>query len=217
MLNIAEQILLISLDDATGEAAPLPMGVLDTVLAGALLMDLVFAAGLKLSSPGLKLALASPLKDPLLNEVLGILKEEGLDMYPIDGAIRKLSSPHWEWNRKLAERLVDRHILEAHEERQLWFFKTKLYPMVDGGPERTCREHMRELLLGEKTVSEPRDLILISLLARSGLLDQILSQAERVHSQAKIEAILQQNHTLDEAIQAIIADIQTLFARLVLP
>jgi hypothetical protein len=217
MLNIAEQILLISLDDATGEVAPLPMGVLDAVLAGALLMDLVFAAGLKLSSQGLKLELASPLEDPLLSEVLGILKEDGLDVYPIDGAIRKLASPHWEWSRKLAERLVDRHILEAHEERQLWFFKIKLYPMIEGGEERTCREHTRELLLGEKTVSEPRDLILISLLARSGLLDQILNQAERVQSQAKIEAILQQNQSLDDAIQAIIVDIQALFARLILP
>lgn len=217
MLSIAEQILLISLDDATGQTAPLPMGVLDVVLASALVMDLAFAAQLSMGSQGLRLSPSKPLEDSLLGEVLSILKEDGLEVYPLDAAIRKLSSPHWEWSKKLADSLVSRRILEAHEERQLWFFKTKVYPMVDGGEERTCREHIRELLLSDKAVSEPKDLVLISLLARSGLLDQLISQAEKVQCQAKVEAILQQNHTLDEAIGAITADIQALFARIILP
>lgn len=217
MLTIAEQLLLITLDDATGQLAPLPMGVLDVSLAGALLMDLVFAAKLKISSKGLHLELVSPLDDSLLREVYAVLKEDGVDPYPVDGALRKLSSPHWDWMSKLADRLVTKHILEAQEETHLWIFKTKVYPMLDGQEEYICRQRVRHLLLKEAPVTEAQDLILLSLLARSGLLEQILSQEELTQAKPKIGAILKQNHNFDEAIQAIITDMQALFARLILP
>ncbi len=217
MLTIAEQLLLITLDDANGEPAPLPMGVLDASLAGALLMDLVFAAKLKLSSKSLYLDLASPLEDSLLREIYAVLKEDGLNPYPVEGALRKLASPHWEWSTKIADCLVKKHILEAHEETHLWIFKTKVYPMVEGKEEHICRQRVRNLLLQETPVTEAQDLILLSLLARSGLLDQILSQEELTKARPKIEAILKQNHSFDEVIQAIITDLQAFFARLVLP
>lgn len=217
MLSIAEQLLLITLDDATGEPAPLPMGVLDVSLAGALLMDLVFSAKLRTASKALYLELLSPLEDSLLKEVFAILKEDGVNPYPVEGALRKLSSPHWDWSSKLADRLVKKHILEAHEETHLWIFKTKVYPMVDGKEEHICRQRVRNLLLEEPPVTEAQDLILLSLLARSSLLDQILSQEELVQAKPKVAAILHQNQGFDETIQAIITDMQALFARLILP
>lgn len=217
MLTIAEQLLLITLDDATGQPAPLPMGVLEASLAGALLMDLLFAAKLKLSSQGLRLELKNPLEDSLLREVFAVLKDDGQDPYPVDGAIRKLASPHWDWSTKLADRLVKKHILEAHEETHFWIFKTKVYPMIEGEEERICRQRVRDLLLEEAPVTESKDLILLSLLARSGLLDQIFSLEELAKARPKIEAILKQNHSFDEAIQAIIMDLQAFFTKVVLP
>jgi len=134
MLRFAEEILLLLLRDDDGKLIHVPERTLDRVIAGSVLMDLAMANRMYTDLEKLMLIDSTPIGDGLLDPTLAHVAAQQAES----------DSRYWvEFVASRAEgireeafaRLVDRGILERKDDRHLWVFRSRRYPMVDGKAE----------------------------------------------------------------------------------
>ena len=201
---LAEQVVLLSLDDETGR----PIGRLgmapDLALAGALLMDLALAGRIDTDRDRLWVADDAPTWDPVLDAALGQLLEPEA---PGDarGAIMILARDAGEARHALLHRLVEAGMLRQVETNALWLFRDTRHPKLDGAAAEDARTRLRSLLLREE-LPDPRDALLLGLVRAAGLLPVIFTEAELARIQGWLELVTRLeslNRSLGAAVAAV--------------
>ena len=71
---------------------------------------------------------------------------------------------------RAAERLCERGILRAAEDKVLFVFPRKLYPTRDAGPEQRMLARLRDAIFADRTELDPRTVVLLSLASGADLL-----------------------------------------------
>ena len=186
-LSLAEELLLLALNDEKGTvlmagATGLPFG-----LAGALLVELIEAGLLRIEGKALVAAPAGSARDEILD---GILSEVRI-------AKRTRDIKHWvgkvgrsggKIRAKLADRLVAKGILRKEEGRLLLIFPTTRYPQTNPMPEYGVRERIRAALRG-MTPPDERTAALISLVHACDLVGHLFDKGERRGAKKKAKEI----------------------------
>ncbi|MEM7224914.1 MAG: GPP34 family phosphoprotein [Pseudomonadota bacterium] len=179
-LTFAEEVMLLVLDDETGRIAPIGSYALNLTLAGAVLMDLAQRARIDADEDKIAVIDRSPTGEEILDPTLAQLAESP---EPHDARywVEEISGAGEEIKEKALEHLVRRGILQVVDQKILWVFETRRYPMVDCKEEQEVRERILEVVLGEMTPG-PRDVVLICLADACSIFESILSpdQLERV-------------------------------------
>ncbi|MEM1381507.1 MAG: GPP34 family phosphoprotein [Pseudomonadota bacterium] len=165
-LTLAEEILLLMLDDISGRNVA---GMPSYLAAGAALADLAFGGQLKTTGEGKKARFervygADQPTNAHLQAVLERLVEKGLDKKP-EALVSRVA------NTKgimalLRNGLVDRGILSRDEKKVLFFFTQTTYPTANAAPEAALKERLRAVIAGSDPVA-PEDAVLITL-AKTG-------------------------------------------------
>ena len=171
-LSLAEELLLIALDDDTGRliGSGAAASTLDRALAAALLMELTLASRLDSDTEKLFVLSTQPLGSPLLDEVLA----QSAAASPSQRSwVQQLSVRGPEIRERLTEQLVERGILQRVEQRLLWMFRQRAYPPTSGREEQEVRTRILALLHGQD-IPEPRDALLIGLIEAAGLIRELL-------------------------------------------
>jgi Golgi phosphoprotein 3 len=186
-LSLAEELLLLALNDEKGTvlmagATGLPFG-----LAGALLVELIGAGLLRIEGKALVAAPAGSARDEILD---GILSEVRI-------AKRTRDIKHWvgkvgrsggKIRAKLADRLVAKGILRKEEGRLLLIFPTTRFPQINPMPEYGVRERIRAALRG-MTPPDERTAALISLVHACDLVGYFFEKGERREAKKKAKEI----------------------------
>ena len=111
-LTLVEEVLLLALDDATGDLRPMPVMGLEYSLAGALLADLALAERID-SDPQQIIVLSSePTGDPLLDEPLATLAASTGPL-PVAHWLRVLAGEAQSLENAARARLIARGILRG--------------------------------------------------------------------------------------------------------
>jgi Golgi phosphoprotein 3 len=186
-LSLAEELLLLALNDEKGTVLMAGSMGLPYGLAGALLVELVEAGFLRIEGKTLVAARAGSARDEILDEVLGVIRS----------AKRTRDTKYWvgkigrsagKIRRKLADRLVDKRILQKEEHRLLLIFPTKRYPQTDPMPEYGIRERVRQALRG-MTPPDERTAALISLVHACELTGMLFDKGERREAKRRAKEI----------------------------
>ena len=186
-LSLAEELLLLALNDEKGTVLMAGSMGLPYGLAGALLVELVEAGYLHIEGKDLVAAARGSARDEILDEVLGVIRS----------AKRTRDAKYWvgkigrsagKIRRKLADRLVDRRILQKEEHRLLLIFPTKRYPQTDPMPEYGIRERVRQALRG-MTPPDGRTAALISLVHACELTGMLFDKGERREAKRRAKEI----------------------------
>jgi len=186
-LSLAEELLLLALNDEKGTvlmagALGLPYG-----LGGALLIELVDAGLLRIEGKALVAAPSGSVRDEILD---GILSE-------VRSAKRTRDIKHWvskvgrlggKIRAKLADRLVAKGILKEEQRRLLLIFPTTRYPQVNPMPEYSVRERIRAALRS-MTPPDERTAALISLVHACDLVGYLFDKGERRDAKKKAKEI----------------------------
>ena len=178
-------MILLLLDDHDGTFARVPRASLDYALAGAVLMELALENRIDTDLDRLVVVDATPLEDGLLDPTLAdIAEDEGGDArYWVQRTANRA-----EEIRELAlDRLVEHGILERRDERFLWVFESRRYPMIEGEAEREVKLRIMEVLFSD-VIPDPRDVVIISLAHACGIFDRLLSRQEVQNASARIRA-----------------------------
>ena len=84
--------------------------------------------------------------------------------------------------------LVKRGILEVRDEKFLWVFRSRRYPVIDGRAEREAKLRVTGVLLSDD-IPHPRDVAMICLVDACGILPEIFSEREIERAAPRIEQL----------------------------
>jgi hypothetical protein len=186
-LSLAEELLLLALNDEKGTvlmagATGLPYG-----LAGALLVELIAAGLLRIEGKALVAAPSGSARDEILDGVLSEMRSARRTR-DIKHWVGKVGRSGGKIRAKLAERLVAKGILRKEEGRLLLIFPTTRYPQVNPMPEYGVRERVRAALRG-MTPPDERTAALISLVHACDLVGPLFEKGERREAKKRAKEI----------------------------
>ena len=186
MLRFAEEIVLLSLRDDDGKFVPVPVTSMQHALAGAVLMDLALENRIDTDPENLVLIDSTPVGDSLLDPTLEMIAagEQHDARFWVEQTAREADAIR---DEALA-RLVERGILEQHDERFLWVFRSRRYPVIDGKEEREVKLRILGVLLSDE-IPDPRDIVIICLADACGILNQLLPKRELAGVRDRIEQV----------------------------
>lgn len=213
-LRFAEEIMLLLLDDEEGRFLRVPDWSMRYALGGAVLMDLALEDRIDTDLEKLILVDSTPLGEDLLDPVLAeIAGEEGTHnaRFWVERA-----AGHSDSIREAAvTRLVERGILERREDRFLWVFRSRRYPVVDGTAEQEVKLRIMELLFSEM-IPTPRDVVIICLADACGIFAELLSRRELQHVMPRIQ-FLRRMDLIGRAVTDAVWDIEVSLAQAIRP
>jgi len=209
MLTFAEEFLLLSHDEHSGQFHDVPRLILDTALAAAALMDLALRNRIDTDLKDLVMVDASPTGEKLLDHVLELIAADPGPHNTIDwlGRLRLEGSVL----RELAiHRLIERGILREQDGRFLWVFETRRYPLIDEQELQEVKLRIATLLFND-ALPDPRDVVIIALADTCGLLRKVFSNAELRHADARIQQIAKLD-LIGQAMRSTIVELQVALA-----
>ncbi len=192
MLRFAEEILLLLLSNEGGDIVPsLPPHSLNTVLAGAVLMDLALENRIDTDLERLMLIDPTPVGDELLDPTLAEIAQDAR-AYPVGHWLGLVAMHGDEIREQALSRLVQRSILESGGST-LFFLsnnvsRSKRYPVIDGEATEEVQFRIMRLLFSDD-IPDPRDIVIISLAAACDVFECILSRDELAEVQDRIDHI----------------------------
>ena len=177
MITFAEETLALLLDDKTGTFLPIGKYALEHALVGGVLMDLAFADRIDTDPEQLILIDATPTGNPMLDQTLKRIS--GSDATRDTAAwLEIISEEQGESIQEQAiESLVERGVLERREEKFLWVFRARRYPMMDGELQREARQRVVGVLFSGD-IPDPRDIALICIADACGVLKTVFGDKE---------------------------------------
>ncbi len=210
MLSFAEEILLLALDEERGAIKDFEYMALERALIGAVLMELTFLNRLDADMQTLHVINPAPTGHQVLDQVLTHLAQTTRDL-PIRDALRMLSGHASQIRQDALAHLLERGILKQEQNRILWVFAGKRYPVANNQEVKEVKTRLRELI-GSGQIPDPRDAVLISLIQSCDLWSEIFTPAEiaahreRILNLAKLDFIGQ---SLAQSIRDIGFEIMT--------
>ena len=187
MLRFAEEIMLLLLDDDGAEFVRVPEWSLRYALAGAVLTDLAMENRIDTDPQRLVVVDSTPVGDSLLDPTLARIAQ----------ATEPGDARHWvertaqhavKLRQQVLDRLVARGILQRRDDRFLWVFRARRYPVVDGKAEREVKLRIMAVLFSDE-IPDPRDIVIICLADACGIFKELLSRRELEHTRARIEQV----------------------------
>ncbi|MFF9474132.1 GPP34 family phosphoprotein [Streptomyces roseolus] len=203
-ITLAEEITLLSLDDASGEAKESQAAA--WAVAGGILLELALAGRVSVAGGRLTVTDEDPTGEALLDGRLAALAEWAGRR---DGA-PKVS----EWLRKdqakapaaTVARLCERGLVVEETRRVLGLFRVRRYPEADGSVERELRERLRAVVL-DGAAPDERTAGLIALL-HGAKLHRIAFPGEPREEVAARMAELAEGRWAGEGVREAIRDMQ---------
>ena len=209
MLRFAEEIMLLLLNDEDGEFVPVPGWSLQCAFAGAVLMDLALENRIDTDVEKLVLVDPTPLGDDLLDPALAVIARE-TKTYDARHWVERIADDAGEIREGALARLVERGILRREDNRFLWVFHSRRYPIIDGKAEREVKLRIMEVLFGDQ-IPDPRDVVIICLVDACGILKEMLSDRELERASERIEQVTRLD-LIGQAVSKAVWDIQASIA-----
>jgi len=202
MLTFAEELLLLSHDEKTGHFYNMADAM--PALAGAVLMELAIRDRIDTDLHKLTLVDSTPTGEPVLDGILAQMAAEP-GTHSTDAWVDFLKHNGQEIHDGALARLVERGILRREENRVLWVFGTRRYPMIENHEQQEVKLRIANLLMSDD-IPDARDIVIVGLAESCGLLEHIFSTDELERSRPRIAQIVR----LDLIGQAVRAAIEHL-------
>ncbi|MCE2516012.1 MAG: GPP34 family phosphoprotein [Acidobacteria bacterium] len=202
--------MLLILDDEDGRFARVPDRQLRYALAGGVLMDLALENRIDTDLKQLMLVDPAPLGDSLLDATLADIAAAE-ETHDARFWVERTALRSAEAIREAAlDRLVERGILQRQEDRFLWVFRSRRYPVIDDRVEREVKLRIMEILFSDQ-IPTPRDVVIIGLAHACNLFEQILSAREVEHIAPRIDEVRRLD-LISQAMAQAISDIEVSLA-----
>ena len=212
-LLAVEEILLLILDTDNGEIRHrFPLHSRAVAFAGAALTDLALANRIDTNADQLIVTDPAPLGNDLLDRILADIAETGDNPRDTRFWITHLARQSDQIREQALTRLIERGYLDADTGGQVYLSpgvsRIRRYTTPDG---RTTEEVQLRVMrtLFSDDIPDPRDIVIISLAAASGVFESILSPDELAQVQGRIDLICQMD-LIGREVAAAIRHVETL-------
>lgn len=209
-LTLAEELLLITLDDSSGKlfSSAKPFAI-DIAIAASLIMELTLNGRIDTDSEKLFVISNAPTGNQILDDTLAEINAEKTSL-PTSAWISRIGKKGESLNQLIIKSLVDRGVLKSVEKRLLWVFKTRVYPPASGIEEREVRARVMQLINSDE-IPNPRDSLIVGLLQATSLMNHLLTPDELERLKARIDNIV----NLEEINRSLSASVQEAWQKII--
>ena len=208
-LRFAEEITLLMLNDEDGGFVRVPGWSMQCAFVGAVLMDLALENRIDTDLRRLVLIDPTPVGDDLLDPTLALIAQ-ATETHDARHWVDHLADRAEEFREGALARLVERGILRREDDRFLWVFQSRRYPVIDGEAEREVKLRIMEVLFSNE-IPDPRDIVLICLVDACGILRELLSARELERASERIGQVRKLD-LIGQAVSKAVWDIQSSIA-----
>ena len=191
-MRLAEELALVLLNEDSGYFEPVGAWNLSCVIAGSVLADLALEFRIDTDAESLTLVDATETGDSLLDPVLAEIAADPPPAHNAQYWIEKTAQRSDAALDIILDRLVEKNILD-HDSGGFWSLsrqvaRTGTYSTDDGSTRLQVKTRVLRTILDEE-IPDPRDVILISLIAACDALPLLLTEEEYEQSRERIELI----------------------------
>jgi hypothetical protein len=210
MLTLFEELFLLAIHEAKGTLIGLSVEQLKPGLVGAALAELALMNKIQTSdNHRLKLADANQTDDIVLNETLDLLKESEKER-KFGYWINTLSNKTDKITKRITKSLVQKGIVNLDDDRFVWAIPSPVHPEVNASEKYYLVRKLRGIVLAQEE-SQPRDIVLLSLVRACDLLGLVFLRDERKLASQYINKQLFSHAVMDPLIQTV-QEIETALA-----
>ena len=209
-MRLAEELALVLLNEDSGYFEPVGAWNLSCVIAGSVLADLALEFRIDTDAESLTLVDATETGDSLLDPVLAEIAADPPPAHNAQYWIEKTAQRSDAALDIILDRLVEKKILD-HDSGGFWSLsrqvtRTGTYSTDDGSTRLQVKTRVLRTILDEE-IPDPRDVILISLIAACEALPLLLTEEEYEESRERIELICKMD-LVGQAIGAAVRESQ---------
>ncbi len=205
MLRFAEELMLLILDDENGKFARVPDRLMRYALAGGVLMDLALENRIDTDLEKLILVDATPVQNSLLDPTLADIAQ-ATDTKDARFWVERTALRADTIREEALNRLVEQGILKREEDRFMWVFQARRYPIIDNTAEREVKLRIMEVLFSDQ-IPDPRDVVIIGLAHACDIFKEILSPRELARVADRIDQVRKLD-LIGQAMSQAITDIE---------
>lgn len=205
MLRFAEELMLLILDDENGRFARVPDRLMRYALAGGVLMDLALENRIDTDLKNLILVDSTPVGDSLLDPTLADIAQMN-ETKDARFWVERTALRADTIREEALNRLVEQGILNREEDRFMWVFQARRYPIVDNTAEREVKLRIMEVLFSDQ-IPDPRDVVIIGLAHACDIFKEILSARELARVADRIDQVRKLD-LIGQAMSQAITDIE---------
>ena len=187
MLSFPEEIMLMLIEDESGRILHVPELSMRCVLAGAVMMDLAMLDKIDSDLEKIITIDSTPTGDELLDPILKEISENS-EQKDAKTWVESLALDSERIKLLALNRLVEKKVLEKIDDRFLWVFRTRRYPVLDGKVEQEVKLRILDVLFSDK-IPSPRDIVIIGLVDACGIFKHILSEVQYKKCQSRIKQV----------------------------
>ncbi len=195
-IRLAEQVLLLLLNENSGKIYPQPNQYLDYAIIGALLIELAEKECVRLYQGVVKTLKKPTGEDPILQKIIYALPEAGTSEETAQ-CLNRLASEVGALPPLLLQSLLGKNILEQGTNQYLWFFKKM--------PEASyidIKQRLTEILFHEQSPTES-EALLIGIACACNLLSHLFTPEDLKSAEPRIRKLIRFeiiNHVLSNAL-----------------
>ncbi len=202
-LTLAEELLLITLDDESGL-------LLDSIspfknhlaIAASLIMELTLKGNIDLDAKKLFVVSSVETGIPILDMALAEIVAEETPLVTTEW-LKRFAKRGEDLSNQIIDSLVAKGLMEIVDRRLFWVLKTRSYSATSGIEEREVKSRIM-FLLNSNEIPDPNDVLLVGLLKAVGIFNLLLSASELARLQNRIDEIA----NLEEINRSLSASIQ---------
>jgi hypothetical protein len=187
MLTMLEEVVLLAVDEKTGQLRSTREFGTAYALVGAVFFDLALARKIDTGTESIHIVDTSPTGNPTLDRILGKMAERP-DLTTVRAWIEELYLDREDLEGEALASLIDQGILRHEVSKLLWIIDVERFPMVNNRHQQHVKLRLAQAIMTDE-IPDTRDIMLVSIAEPCGLLGYVLSSAELANRKDRIQTL----------------------------
>ena len=206
MLTMLEEVVLLAVDEHSGNLRSAREFSTAYALVGAVFFDLALARKIDTDTESIQIIDRTPTGNATLDRVLGEMAAKP-ELTTVRDWIEHLFHQRGDLEGEALASLIAQGVLRHEKSKLLWIIEIERFPLADNARHSDVRERLREAILKDG-IPDTRDIMLVSIAEPCGLLGYVLTEDQAAARQQRI-GMLCGLETISRKVAAAIASLDS--------
>jgi golgi phosphoprotein 3 len=187
MLTMLEEVVLLAVDEHTGNLRSAREFSTAYALVGAVFFDLALARKLDTDTESIQVIDRTPTGNATLDRVLQLMESKP-QLTTVREWIEHIFHLRGDLEGEALASLTAQGIIRHEKSKLLWIIDIERFPLVNNVPQQDVRQRLRETVLSDG-IPDTRDIMLVSIAEPCGLLGYVLTDSQMQARRQRIQML----------------------------
>ena len=187
MLTMLEEVVLLAVDEHTGNLRSAREFSTAYALVGAVFFDLALARKLDTDTESIQIIDRTPTGNATLDRVLQLMDSKP-QLTTVREWIEHIFHQRGDLEGEALASLTAQGIIRHEKSKLLWIIDIERFPLVNNVPQQDVRQRLRDTVLSDG-IPDTRDIMLVSIAEPCGLLGYVSTDAEHQARRQRIQML----------------------------